>query len=457
MNRRELIKAGTIGAVAFGLPATSPMAQQQGRMPLQQARGPQKAPATAGQGEEATTLSSRERPDPRADASSPDPGNRVPRLALGDDASIPVLGYGTWDVRGATGQKAIETALALGYRHIDTAAMYANEDIVGAAVRASGIPREQIFITSKVWSDMSRNGAQRTVEQSLRALGLDYIDLYLLHRPSSDIHGAWDALSALQREGRLRTLGVSNFNAAQLDDFHRRVAIKPVLNQIELNPRIQQHATRRAMKRLGVLTQSYSPFGGGSGSRHMLQDPTLARIASRHGKTAAQVILRWLVQQDIVAIPKTLRPERMQENLAIFDFSLDATDLRALARLDTQAGQHTGGNMHLTIGNRSFEAELASTTAATELQALLPLDLDMDEHAGNEKFAELPRRLSTDDHAPGRIEAGDILLWQGNTLVLFYESFRSTYRYTRLGRIIDPQGLKAALGAGSVRVQWSAA
>ncbi len=261
-------------------------------------------------------------------------GADVPKLTLGDGTKIPILGYGTWDVRGAAGQKAIETALALGYRHIDTAAMYGNEDIVGAAVRASGIPRRDIYITSKIWSDMSGDGARRTFARSQKALGLDYIDLYLLHRPSGDIYAAWETLNAEQRAGNVKSLGVSNFNAAQIAEFHARVASKPVLNQIELNPTEQQHATSRAMQPLGVAVQSYSPFGGGSGSRAMLQRPELVQIGAKHGKSAAQIILRWLVQQNIIAIPKTVRPERMRENLAVFDFALDDDDMRQIAALD---------------------------------------------------------------------------------------------------------------------------
>ena len=299
MKRRELIKAGalgtlsTLGALAMGLPVA---------------------------GLAATTARNK--------------GVAMPQLTLNNGVKIPILGYGTWDVRGADGQKAIETALELGYRHIDTATIYNNEDIVGAAVRASGIAREEIFITSKVWpSDMSRENTAHTFEQSRKRLGMDYIDLYLLHRPSGDIYGAWEALSSLHSQGQVKALGVSNFNAAQIEEFFRRVGVKPVLNQIELNPLVQQNEVRQAMQRLNVATQSYSPFGGGHGSREMLKNPVLVQIGEKHKKTPAQVILRWLVQQNIIAIPKTMRRERMQENLAVFDFALDADDMRQIAAL----------------------------------------------------------------------------------------------------------------------------
>lgn len=300
MKRRQFIKTGILGLWALSAPAASLLAQE-----------------------------TRQNPE-----RTPQQEKETPRLILSNSVAIPILGYGTWDVRGAEGQRAIESALELGYRHIDTATIYANEDIVGAAVRASGIPREEIFVTSKVWpSDMSREGALRACEQSRRQLGMDYIDLYLLHRPGGDRYGAWDALSDLHRQGQVRALGVSNFSAAQIEEFHQRVSVKPVLNQIELNPAVQQNEVRRVMQRLGVAVQSYSPFGGGHGSRVMLQNPALVRIGAKHRKTPAQVILRWLVQQDIIAIPKTMRRERMRENLAVFDFALDADDMRVIAGL----------------------------------------------------------------------------------------------------------------------------
>lgn len=263
-------------------------------------------------------------------------GAAVPGITLSDGKKIPILGYGTWDVRGAKGQKALETALALGYRHIDTAVIYENEDIVGAAVRASGILRSEIFITSKIRSDMSRDGARRTFAQSRKTLGLDYIDLYLLHEPVGDIYGAWEALIEEQRAGNVRSLGVSNFDAAQINEFSSRVAVKPVLDQIELNPGIQQRATRRALRPLNIAVQAHSPFGGalGNGARAMLQRPELVAIAKKHGKSAAQVVLRWLVQQNIIAIPKTTNPGRMKENLSVFDFTLDDFDMQRIAALD---------------------------------------------------------------------------------------------------------------------------
>ena len=271
---------------------------------------------------------------PFSATAAPTKGATVPLVSLNNGVKIPILGYGTWDVRGAEGQKAIETALELGYRHIDTATIYNNENIVGAAVRASGIARSEIFITSKVWpSDMGSEATLRSFEQSRKQLGVEYIDLYLLHRAHGDIYGAWDALSRLHKQEQLKALGVSNFNAAQIEEFHRRVSIKPVLNQIELNPTVQQTEVRRTMQRLNIATQAYSPFGGGQGSREMLKNPVLVQIGSRHQKTPAQVILRWLVQQNIIAIPKTMRRERMQENLSVFDFALDAGDMRAIAAM----------------------------------------------------------------------------------------------------------------------------
>lgn len=278
-------------------------------------------------------------PTPSASASA---GKSVPKITLNDGKQIPILGYGTWDVRGAEGQKAIESALELGYRHIDTAVIYENEDIVGAAVRASGIPREEIFITSKIWSDINRDGAKRNLEQSLKRLAMDYVDLYLLHQYDGDVYGAWEGLLEEQQAGRVKSIGVSNFDAAQITEFAGKVKVKPVINQIEINPGTQQQETRRAMKSLAIAAQAHSPFGGaarGPGAAVTLKRPELVAIGEKHGKSAAQVVLRWLVQQDIITIPKSSNPKRMLENLSIFDFSLEEAEMQQIAALDGKIGE----------------------------------------------------------------------------------------------------------------------
>lgn len=259
---------------------------------------------------------------------------QIPRIDLGGGVSIPILGYGTSGIVGAEGQKAIETALKLGYRHIDTAIVYGNEDIVGAAIKASGIPRSEIFITTKIMRDMHREGAARAFEESSRKLGTDYIDLYLLHSPRGEVEGAWETLTHLHLEGKIKAIGVSNFDATLIRELHQKAAVKPALNQIRINPLDQQRATRQAMSELGVVAQAYSPLGGRRNNLSVLELPELAAIAAAHQKTPAQIALRWLVQQNIVAIPKTSRPERMAENLAIFDFELTPQEMEKINGLD---------------------------------------------------------------------------------------------------------------------------
>ena len=260
--------------------------------------------------------------------------NAVPDYVLNNGVHIPILGYGTWNVRGRDGQQAIEAALEVGYRHIDSAAYYRNEDIVGAAVRASGLRREEVFVTTKLMWGMDADGdaARREFEKSLKALQMDYVDLYLIHAPYGDIPSIWAAFCELHEQGRAKAIGVSNFSTELVAQLCREFPMKPALNQIELHPFHQQVQTQAALDKLGVATESYSPFG--TGDARILKNETLTRIGEKYGKTAAQVILRWQIQRNIITIPKTARRTRMEENIRIFDFALDEDDLRAIAALD---------------------------------------------------------------------------------------------------------------------------
>ena len=260
--------------------------------------------------------------------------NLVPNFTLNNGRKIPILGYGTWDIRGKDGLRAIENALEVGYRHIDSAQYYRNEDIVGEAVRNSGIKRDEIFVTSKLmWgANVGFDGAKRAVYESLDALKFDYIDLYLIHTPYGDIKGIWAGFCELVGKGLIKSIGVSNFSVDLVRELCDEFSVKPALNQIELHPFKQQIRAQTELDKLGVATQAYSPFG--TGSSKILKNETLQKIGEKYGKTAAQVILRWQIQRNIITIPKTATKSRMIENISIFDFKLSDEDMREIANLN---------------------------------------------------------------------------------------------------------------------------
>lgn len=257
-------------------------------------------------------------------------------LTLNDGNKMPILGYGVFQVEPAEAQRCVEDAISVGYRLIDTAQAYQNEDGVGAAIKttiAGGVKREELFITTKLWiSDAGEEKALKAFDASIKKLGLDYLDLYLIHQPYGDIYGSWRAMKRLKEEGRVRSIGVSNFNPGQIMDFAINNEIKPAINQIECNPFYQQFAAQANLKELGIAMQSWAPFG--EGRKDMFGNAVLKTIAQKQGRNVAQVILRWLVQRGIVVIPKSVSKERMAENFNIFDFSLSEADMQTIAGLD---------------------------------------------------------------------------------------------------------------------------
>ena len=255
-------------------------------------------------------------------------------VTLNNGIKMPILGFGTFKVEDAQQTiDAVKCALELGYRHIDTAAAYFNEEDVGRAVKDSGIPREDIFITSKLWlQDYGYEQAKIGIARSLRKLDLGYIDLYLIHQPFGDLHGAWRAMIELKHEELIRAIGVSNFSTGRLTDFALQTPVIPAVNQIELHPYKQHKLIQKADKEFGTLTQAWAPFHRGEDG--IFEDPTLTAIAEKHGKTVAQVILRWQTQQGILTIPKSTHIERMKENFNSFNFHLDQADLDAIGKLD---------------------------------------------------------------------------------------------------------------------------
>lgn len=268
-------------------------------------------------------------------------------VTLRNGVKMPQLGYGVYQVTKEECERCVADALSVGYRHIDTAQSYFNEEEVGNAVQKSGIPREELFITSKVWIEhYGYEECKKSVLESMRKLQTDHIDLMLLHQPFADYYGAWRALEDLYGEGKLRAIGVSNFAPDRLVDICNFARIAPMVNQVETHPHNQQIEAHEWMKKYGVVHEAWAPFGEGRGG--MFTEPVIQGIASRYGKTTAQVILRWELQRGIVVIPKSVHKERMEQNFAVFDFTLSEEDMAAMASLDKKTSSffsHTDPNM----------------------------------------------------------------------------------------------------------------
>ncbi|WP_044199017.1 aldo/keto reductase [Hyalangium minutum] len=249
---------------------------------------------------------------------------------------MPLLGFGVFQVTDlAECQRAVEDALGVGYRLIDTAASYQNEQAVGDALRNSGLARDELFITTKLWvSDTGYEKTKQAFDRSMKLLGLDVLDLYLIHQPYGDVHGSWRAMQELHREGRIRAIGVSNFHPDRVMDLIVYNEVPPAVNQIETHPFNQQIATQAFLKENGVQTEAWAPFA--EGKHDIFKNELLRSIGAKHGKSIAQVILRWLVQRGVVVIPKSVRKERMVENLAVFDFELDDAEMESIVALDTK-------------------------------------------------------------------------------------------------------------------------
>lgn len=254
-------------------------------------------------------------------------------VTLSNGVKMPKLGYGVYQVDKEECEHCVLDALKVGYRHIDTAQSYFNEEEVGNAIAKSGIPREQIFLTTKVWvENYGYDETRKSVLESMRKLKTNYIDLVLLHQPFSDYYGAWRALEDLYAEGVIKAIGVSNFYPDRLVDICSFARIKPMVNQVETHPHNQQIEAHEWMKKYGVQHEAWAPFGEGRGG--MFEEPLLVEIGKKYGKTAAQVILRWDMQRNVIAIPKSTHIERMEQNFDIFDFELSEEDMAKIATLD---------------------------------------------------------------------------------------------------------------------------
>ncbi len=256
-------------------------------------------------------------------------------VKLNNGVKMPILGFGVYQIDNASScEKAVLNALETGYRLIDTAAAYLNEEAVGRAISKSLLPREEIFITTKLWiQDSGYDSAKKAFERSIKRLGVDYLDLYLIHQPYGDVYGSWRAMEELYQEGRVRAIGVSNFQPDRLVDLILHNKIVPAVNQIEINPFCQQHDSVKIMRQYGVLAESWAPFA--EGKNGIFENPILSDIAAKYGKSIAQVVIRWLVQRGIVAIPKSVRKDRIEENFNALSFELDESDMEKIALLDT--------------------------------------------------------------------------------------------------------------------------
>lgn len=260
--------------------------------------------------------------------------SNIPAVTLNNGAQIPSLGFGVFQVPDpAECERSVRDAIDVGYRLLDTATSYGNEEAVGTAIKTHGIDRGKLFVTTKLWvEDASYEGAKAAFERSINKLQLDYLDLWLIHQPYGDVYGAWRAMTELYRAGRIRAIGVSNFYPDRLVDFVLHNEVSPAVNQIEIHPFHQQDDAQKVLEEYQVQPEAWGPFA--EGKNGLFSNDVLQSIARKHGKSTAQVVLRWLNQRGIVAIPKSVRKERMAENFAIFDFQLDGADLAKIATLD---------------------------------------------------------------------------------------------------------------------------
>jgi len=279
-------------------------------------------------------------------------------VKLNNGVEIPILGFGVFQIADpAECERSVIDAIEVGYTHIDTAASYMNEEAVGRGLRQSGVAREKLFITTKLWiQSQGYEGTLKAFERSLNRLQMDTIDLYLVHQPFGDVYGEWRAMEELYRQGKIRALGVSNFQPDRLMDLMIHNQIAPMVNQIEVNPFQQQIDSQKFLDENGVRVEAWAPFA--EGRNNIFQNETLLAIAEKHNKSVAQVILRWLVQRGIIALAKSTRKERMLENISVLDFELGTDDMAAVAGLDTKTSaffDHRDPKMVKWLGERKLE------------------------------------------------------------------------------------------------------
>jgi 2,5-diketo-D-gluconate reductase A len=279
------------------------------------------------------------------------------KVVLNNGVEMPILGFGVFQMNDLEEcERSVYDALSIGYRLIDTAAAYQNEEAVGKAINRSGVPREELFITTKLWiQDAGYESAKEAFERSLKRLGLDYLDLYLIHQPFGDVYGSWRAMEELYREGRARAIGVSNFHPDRIMDLILHNEVVPAVNQIETHPFHQQIDVQKFLQEQGVQIESWGPFA--EGRNNLFQNELLLSVGGKYNKSVAQVVLRWLIQRGVVVIPKSVRKERIVENFNVFDFELSGEDMDAIATLDTKQSlfiDHRDPAVVKTLGTIQF-------------------------------------------------------------------------------------------------------
>jgi len=283
---------------------------------------------------------------------------KMQTVKLNNGVEIPILGFGVFQISDPTEcERSVVDAIQTGYSHIDTAASYLNEEAVGRGIKQSGVAREKLFITTKLWiQSHGYEGTLKAFENSLKRLQLDYLDLYLIHQPFGDVYGEWRVMEELHQQGKVRAIGVSNFQPDRIMDLMIHNKITPAVNQIEVNPFQQQIDTQKFLQDNSVQVEAWAPFA--EGRNNIFQNELLLSIAAKHQKSVAQVILRWVVQRGIIALAKSTRKERMIENISVFDFELSAEDMAAIATLDTKTSSffdHRNPEMVKWLGNRKLD------------------------------------------------------------------------------------------------------
>jgi len=278
-------------------------------------------------------------------------------VKLNNGIEIPILGFGVFQVKDlAECERSVVDAIETGYRLIDTAESYGNEEAVGKAIKRSGVKREDLFITTKLWVQSNGyEGTKKAFENSLKRLQLDYLDLYLMHQPFGDVYGEWRAMQELYKEGRVKAIGVSNFQPDRIIDLIIHNEIVPAINQIETHPFHQQIETQKFLQQNNVQIESWGPFA--EGKNNLFQNELLASTGKKYNKSIAQVVIRWLIQRSVIAIPKSVRKERMKENFDVFDFELNATDMESIKTLETNASlffDHRDPAMVKWLGERKL-------------------------------------------------------------------------------------------------------
>lgn len=281
----------------------------------------------------------------------------TPTVSLGNGLAMPIIGFGVYQIIDSEQcERSVLDALEAGYRHIDTAASYMNEEAVGNALKKSGVPRKEVFITSKLWvQDASYEGAKKAYQTSLEKLQLDYLDFYLIHQPYNDVYGAWRGLEELYEAGKVKAIGVSNFTSDRLTDLILNNKVAPMVNQVETHPFHQQVAARKVMDEYKVQHEGWAPFG--EGKNNLFANETLMEIAGRYGKSVGQVVLRWNIQRGVIAIPKSTHRERIRENFNVFDFALSSDDMEKVRSLDTEQGlffSHADPEMVKRLNSRTL-------------------------------------------------------------------------------------------------------